>query len=1365
MLRITFLKKTGSTTTGLGTIFKVFSNVGGGSLADLLAIKQDTLTYQEAASAAASGAATSETNATTSATAALASKNAATTSETNALTSKNAAATSATSAATSAGSATTSASSAATSETNALTSKNAAASSASSATTSATTATTQAAAAATSATASLASKNAAATSETNAAASATAALASKNAAATRDTNALTSKNAAATSATSATTSASSATTSASSATTSASSATTSASSATTQATASLASKNAAATSETNAAASATAALASKNAATTSETNATTSATAALASKNAAATSETNAATSATAALASKNAATTSETNALASKNAAAASATSATTSASTATTSASTATTQATAASGSATSASTSAATAVTNATTATTKASEASTSATGAAASKVLAEAAATSLEVTKAGRNQAQFEAMRAQNNEEYAASGFVHFGKEYSSGTNYKTINNGLWTDTTVPNLLYMGKSTTPSLGVSKTNEAVVNIAGITYSLESISVNAGVQSKIKFPQAPDGTVTYDSATGVVTDFKTAVDPKYGNVAGTVNEAVARAFEGEVKNGDFRLGNDGSWVASNGASPVVNSSNILVITQSASGNGQVDVANLDASLVNGVEYEATVVITSNTYNNLSFYLNGNIYTYKLGLNKFRFTFVTGANLLIFRNESAQIGMRADIASVAIRKVTNEVVTDRVDMWGFESYPEEVSVTNPYVYPNGLIQSLATTMDDIATSASARPVTYYAVFDGDTGSKGLGVNFFTATDANKKKVLANHKNKLYYLDDGRLVQWRLRQRTIAGAGNGDWTNISSADLTVSTLMFDNYLNRVAPQGASNVKAAFNNGVDNYLYPSSSIAVNPSNAVGVFCNRNSTMSNGVNGECYFLVCGTVNRLNQGAYHLSFNLSGASRYRNSSGVSGALAWNETLSKKPSSKKDCFDFGDTLTTGNQSPFVGLNWGNIVGGAGLNGRPDGRFYDAIYADGQGGVCRGMRYSANGLTPTDFSEADQKVKNGSYRGFEKQVFTRFHANTYSLYFNASNVNHSSLTVSAGGATVDLHSNGMPPNTPVVIYALSLNRVVYGRVSTSNGHVILSSSPDSRYSGAHVQNIFPVSTPIILAEYRDLSSSVGGSFLQTDVVGDPANILLTAALKDGWEGSWIPELPTGVTQELSFTRKLIASLSTPVIWTNDRGATWSISSMTYSSVTNKRSTIIAVQGVQIIQYQAFAKQTESAVNAVVYGGLVGVGRVFENAYYEIRLGALLSESLVGKVLTSTLGRGAGTLQLIQQGAIDIGGKILSGASDVPIHTTLDLVAPANNSAGFKALNYNVNLNQQGFIQYAYTELKHNGTNWGDDSKISIVDNQSTKVDLNGTTVLVGTAKLKEPLGWIKNKI
>lgn len=343
--------------------------------------------------------------------------------------------------------------------------------------------------------------------------------------------------------------------------------------------------------------------------------------------------------------------------------------------------------------------------------------------------------------------GMSQAQFEAIRAQNNEEFAASGFVHFGKHAKAPQTATPINEGLWSyiDVSTANKLFIGRvSTSVKDGKSKNDSASINIAGVIFDL---SATPDGEWDIKFPQAPDGKTTYNKSTGVITTHTTATD----------------AFNAQA---------------------------------------------------------------------------------------------------------------ADPTNV-------EVVINRVDMWGFEAWLEEVNTTNPYVYPNGLIQSQAVTMDGIATSASARPVTYYAVFDGDTGSKGKGLNYFALTDAQKKKVLANHKNNLYYLDDGRLVQWRLRQRTIAGAGNGDWLNVSSvidADLLFSQ--------------ASGVNSqGMRDSLGNTGFVGNVNVWNPVRELyGIFPAISGKgqldASAGVNGECYFLVCGTVNRLNQGLYHPSLNASGS-----------------------------------------------------------------------------------------------------------------------------------------------------------------------------------------------------------------------------------------------------------------------------------------------------------------------------------------------------------------------------------------------------------------------------------------------------------------------------------------------
>lgn len=382
--------------------------------------------------------------------------------------------------------------------------------------------------------------------------------------------------------------------------------------------------------------------------------------------------------------------------------------------------------------------------------------------------------------------GMSQAQFEAIRAQYNEEFAASGFVHFGSDYGgAAVHLVAINKGLWTDSVVSNVLRLGLNKSVQSTGSKTSQAVVNLAGVLFYLEGLNDVGILQSTIKFPQAPDGKTTYNKSTGV----------------NTVHASATDAFNAQA---------------------------------------------------------------------------------------------------------------ADPTNV-------EVVTDRVDMWGFEAWLEGVNTTNPYVYPNGLIQSQAATMDGIATSASARPVTYYAVFDGDTGSKGKGVNFFALTDAQKKKVLGNHKNNLYYLDDGRLVQWRLRQRTVAGAGNGDWLSVESQKKdSWNFLGFAGILQATA-QGAADTVQPLSNNTDGLLIGTLAVGWNKFDHLkrtGAFLavgrDNQYLFPNAVNGECYFLVCGTVNRLNSGFYHPSLNASGSVADN-----TGNFWYNTALSF--TTQAHCFDLG--------------------------------------------------------------------------------------------------------------------------------------------------------------------------------------------------------------------------------------------------------------------------------------------------------------------------------------------------------------------------------------------------------------------------------------------------------------
>ena len=176
--------------------------------------------------------------------------------------------------------------------------------------------------------------------------------------------------------------------------------------------------------------------------------------------------------------------------------------------------------------------------------------------------------------------------------------------------------------------------------------------------------------------------------------------------------------------------------------------------------------------------------------------------------------------------------------------------------------------------------------------------------------------------------------------------------------------------------------------------------------------------------------------------------------------------------------------------------------------------------------------YAEGFGGVCRDMRYSANGLTPTDFADADQRVKNGTYRGFEKAVFTKAVHGTsggetdiFGLYYHA--------TLPSEGKFVISQRNGVSPMVGVGdvqhIYEKSTGLVLSGIVTSVSATSISCRrlGPDvgiRSYSQAS-------SADFIWVGSVSQTPSIGGSFLQTTQYGNPSALL--QAFPNGWQGDW----------------------------------------------------------------------------------------------------------------------------------------------------------------------------------------------------------------------------------------
>lgn len=1006
-------------------------------------------------------------------------------------------------------------------------------------------------------------------------------------------------------------------------------------------------------------------------------------------------------------------------------------------------------------------------------ASTATQKATQAAASATSAAQSKTDSQALKTQTEALanetkqvaeeiKSGsyvgwqiycQSEANMKAARMLASEQFAASGFVHMGTQHSGGNTVGHINEGLWSATAEKNVLKIGRGTSSIGGSSKTNHAVTHIAGFISSLYSVNRSDPTYQpcEIKFPEAPNGTVVYDSTgncrgSGKATlDLTKDVDPKYGNVAADVNEAVGRAFEGQIKNGDFR-DNTVSWGVSNSATMVMENG-ALRLTTNGSVNGQLFPQGFGPRA--GVN-KIRIVISD---------LKGGaapVWQYKLGssayvsqrlyegVNEFTADF-TGLTSFIIQPKGNATGSSILVHEVSVSLATEEVVINRVDLFGFEYFLEEISKANPFVYPYGCIQSKLTSIEGIATKESNRLITYYSVFDGDTTSKGKGVDFWAATDDQKRALVSNPDHNIYLLDDGRLVQWRVRQRTIAGAGagNGKWfrTNPNIREANGIFRWADSNATvsgrRVRAQGSLDSSTAFcETGADGWYSPTDWVAYNDRPNKGVFSlTTQSNLGEGVNRECYFLVCGVVPRLNQGVYHPSFNPMGADKATNVAHT-GSVFW--------------YELGDeTVTTlktflSRSAGGIGHNgsgWGSIS--SNVSGRPDGRFYDAIYASGQGGVIDYRTPAKDMSSKEEASKIFLKVVNGTYRGEEtlygSKVYrigtatTGFSVNNYRR-FDCASVTDVGLTITVGKGRADNtpHNDLNTPRLGFIYDAKTgglwkVTSFIQDEAGVSRIYTSLASegAPAGTYTDLYFigsPNAPYVTTGAQGSEIANLYTNIpaSGNFFQQDVIGSPANILTTPALANGWIGSWNPKFHTNYNTIVGTRKNVLGAVARR--YTDNLGTAWGSDSPAWDSAKNTfvASSLQPTGRVEIWEYTAFAKQAKSSVIKRVLNGSEGIGDVTLVHGNSVGYGVLLGESLMGKVITNSatghaptdLG-GAYGYYMAAQGNIGSGG----GSVNPPKHQPIAALAPTNDSPAVKALWYQTAANQQCSLNFAWNEL------------------------------------------------
>ncbi|BAC96866.1 hypothetical protein [Vibrio vulnificus YJ016] len=932
--------------------------------------------------------------------------------------------------------------------------------------------------------------------------------------------------------------------------------------------------------------------------------------------------------------------------------------------------------------------------------------------------------------LPVNVSALSEAIVEAIRDVNKEQYAASGFIHDGKHFNSG-NLSSVNEGMTVDIGTPNVIYLGARdgvTGSGLGgTSATNYPVMNVAGFEVHLQGINASlTNLQANtIKLPEATNGTVVSDSSgscrgTGKPTlDLSKEVDPKYGDVASSVNEAVARAFEGSFKNGDFRKGKS-DWSEQFSTTYTV-TNGVATVTCGNNSNGRIE------QFVAGSRgYVFEVVVLNPLSNPADAVLRDSVGWTNIprsdSVQTIRHTVSSSSDGYVRISPSAVNNTQSiTVYSARLVPATEEVVTDRVDMAGIEFFKRKVG---DFLYPYGSPQCGYSEVDGVPTTEdTSRPITYFAAYDGDTTSRGRGWRLSDLTFAQLAVIMSNPKHNAWYNEKGELLQFGPRQRSFAGMGNGDWSQISPAAsgsspyLAYSTGMY------VTIQGDENTPVG---GAG--LYPGGHVQRNYQSAntsspswslrkqTGLF-HCGDTAAAAVDGECYFYVLATVPRLNQGAHHPSFNPMGTGRVRNS-GNNAWVSWYED-STLITDKKSCFDFRVGVG-GKPNPA-------LSGKIGTNsGRPDGRFYDAIYASGQGGVIDWRLPARDMSGKEEAAKIFQKVVNGTYRGIEKLAFTWVDAATqYGEYADqpwldipksgaysvakvqipASQISDAGVQIKAfvvNGSTVAYATNRHPTTGNISQYGLYLT--------------------DSTYTKSVVASFTGIAYRVVT---NPTNTSVSGDFSTLDVIGSPEQIMATPALDNGWVGRWIPIISTP-SINLPLSRKCLRSSPLSIHWTTDNGKTWATGAQGYNPVTNELDSW-STTNLAVLNYTAFAKQTKSSVNKPVLNGSEGVGDVWNSADSRIDGGVLLGESMLEKVFTNSLWEAS--QNVIGLTSIKLVNDKLSPSGSFLKHSPLELSAPENNSPAVKALWYQVSNNQQATLNFLWSELIFD-TSWRTPDKV-----------------------------------
>lgn len=784
-------------------------------------------------------------------------------------------------------------------------------------------------------------------------------------------------------------------------------------------------------------------------------------------------------------------------------------------------------------------------------------------------------------------------------------------------------------------------------------------------------------------------------------------------------------------------------------------------------------------------------------------------------GRNAIRFS-PAESGLKTYNSESGiQTTHSSQAIAFASETDSERVVIRRTDMWGIEGFRRKITDSDPFVYPHGLIQSKSLTMNGLPTEVnSTRPSSYFSWYAGDTESTGRGINWILASESEKIKLCSDPKNSIFYDDEeGAFFQDCLRGRSFAGLGNGYWGNIdSSVDGGGSTLGFGGQsFSVISPQG--NRDSVENNRANGRYHDYSWIKSQGHPFPGAKGNFVATRSTGVygspytevaiEGRCYFIVCGTVNRLNQGAYHPSLNPLGAAKSMNNvPNQQSYKFWKDSGIKPLESTADCFDFGLYDSTDGKAR---LDSGSINDGT-TSGRPDGRFFDVIYASGFGGVIEDLRFSAKAVSHSNINSALMTINNGRYRGTEFLPYNGFEVNLSTV--NASGtvayidggtvhykgINGESLALKTspayGGGLSALNMFLVRQSDNALFKLTRWNNEFHSKLMqwTGSGYSECSGSAseyNTKYRAYLFHGKFPASeypsnnyfysgsndnwNGYYFSQFNPVLPMsdvlLGGRFLNIDVISSPENLGLVSDLNQGFLGNYLASIPDGAGTKIKVSRPVRASNFDVTFYLRDGLWDETLSAHNTNEPLNTvgHPTVFALNSTALYMYETNSAMVDDVTVPAVSNKDHLLGLVFATDTYDSRAGRDIAYSLTRIVPTSNVNKNKAVSFRMSTIAVFPESSTLDGNGNNS-HTELPLLSPNPvDSPAVKFMPFTSEISGMLHLCFSFTELGYDSSSssWGDDGNMLIASKTKYKLDDNSKVRSYGAKITSIPIGWV----